>query len=387
MTVDITLFGATGYTGSLTARYLAGHLPAGATWAIAGRNRDKLESLAAELGEAGTTPEVVVADQTDAGSLHAMVNRTRVLISTVGPYLTYGAPVVQAAAEAGITYLDLTGEPQFVDQTWLAVHDLARETGAKLIHACGFDSVPYDLGVLFTVGQLPDDEPIRVRGYVRAKITPSGGTYHSAIGQFSSLRESARIAKQRREREPRPEGRRIRGAGAPGRAADGVKGFGVPLPTLDPQIVLRSARALPSYGPDFTYEHYAHFHTRRMIAATAPVAGALFVGSQIPPVRSLLLKAKAVGSGPSEEERAKHGFTLTLVGEAGERRVVTTVTGRDPGYGGTAVMLAESALCAAFDDLPRVSGQTTTAVALGTALITRLQNSDSPLSLTFETVR
>ena len=248
MVVDITLFGATGYTGQLTSEYLSKNLPAGATWAIAGRSRSKLQSVADHV--TGLKPEIVIADQRDAGSLVAMANGTRVLISTVGPYLTYGEPVVRAAAEAGITYLDLTGEPQFVDEMWLKYQDVAVETGARLIHACGFDSIPYDMGVLLTVERLPDNVPIVVRGYVRANATPSGGTYHSAINQFASVRESFRVSDRRKELEVRPAGRRVRGGGKMGRAVKGVKGYGVPLPTIDPQIVLRSARAIDRYGPD-----------------------------------------------------------------------------------------------------------------------------------------
>lgn len=374
--VDITLFGATGFTGGLTADYLAVHLPPGATWAIAGRTRAKLEQVAARIAATGrVAPEIVVADLADAASMASMAAGTRVLISTVGPYLEHGEPAVRAAAEAGIDYVDLTGEPLFVDEMFLAYHDTAVATGARLVHACGFDSIPYDLGVLYAIDQLPTGVPVTIRGYIRAKATFSAGTYHSAIGQISQFRRAQAAARKRRAHEPRPQGRRIRGGGRPGRAAAPVKGFGVPLPTLDPQIVLRSARDLERYGPDFTYEHYAHLKTRRTMAVVAPMLAAIAVGAQIPPLRALLLKLKASGDGPSEEQRERSWFTLTLVGEGGGRTTVTTVRGGDPGYTETAKMLAESAMCLAFDELPEVRGQTTTAVAMGSALINRLQNS------------
>lgn len=383
--VDITLFGATGFTGGLTADYLSVHLPADATWAIAGRTRAKLEQVAARIGATGrSAPEIVIADGTDAASMAAMAADTRVLVSTVGPYLEHGEPAVKAAAEAGIDYVDLTGEPQFVDEMWLKYHETAVSTGARLVHACGFDSIPYDLGVLYAIDQLPAGVPLTIKGYIRAKATFSAGTYHSAIGQISQFRRSQSTAKKRRAREGRPTGRRIRGGGSPGRAEPPVKGYGVPLPTLDPQIVLRSARALERYGPDFTYEHYAHFRTRRMMAAAVPVLAAVAVGSQIPPLKSLMLKVKASGDGPSEEQRAGSWFTLTLVGEGGGTKVITTVRGGDPGYTETAKMLAESAMCLAYDDLPEVSGQATTAVAMGSALINRLQNSGIDFSTSVE---
>lgn len=373
--VDITLFGATGFTGGLTADYLAVHLPPGATWAIAGRSRAKLEQAAERIAATGrTAPEIVVADLADASSMAAMAEGTRVLISTVGPYLEHGEPAVKAAAEAGIDYVDLTGEPQFVDEMWLAYHETAVATGARLVHACGFDSIPYDLGVLHTVQQLPAGAPITIKGYIRAKASFSAGTYHSALGQLGQFRGSRAAARQRRARESRPTDRRVRGGGGVGRAEPPVKGFGVPLPTLDPQIVLRSARALERYGPDFTYEHHAHFRTRRMMALAAPVLGAVAVGALIPPVRALLVRLKSSGDGPSEDERERSWFTLTLVGTSGDTKLVTTVRGGDPGYTETSKMLAESAMCLAYDDLPAVAGQTTTAVAMGSALINRLQN-------------
>ncbi|GAA3533020.1 saccharopine dehydrogenase [Aeromicrobium flavum] len=381
--VDITLFGATGFTGGLTADYLSVHLPDDATWAIAGRTRAKLEQVAARIAATGReVPEIVVADLADPASMAAMAAGTRVLISTVGPYLEHGEPAVKAAAEAGIDYVDLTGEPQFVDEMWLKYHETAVATGARLVHACGFDSIPYDLGVLYTVDQLPTGVPLTVRGYIRAKATFSAGTYHSALGQMAQFRQSQAAAKQRRAREGRPTGRRVRGGAKVGRAVEPVKGFGVPLPTLDPQIVLRSARALERYGPDFTYEHHAHFKTRRMLALAGPVLAAVAVGAQVPPVRAALLRFKAAGDGPSEEQRAKSWFTLTLVGEGGGTKVVTTVRGGDPGYTETAKMLSESAMCLAYDELPEVSGQTTTAVAMGSALINRLQNSGIDFSTT-----
>lgn len=394
MTVDITLHGATGYTGALTAEYLGTHLPDGATWAVAGRNRDKLQRVADEVVAAGgQAPEVVVADLTDERSMRGMAEGTQTLISTVGPYLKHGFPAVRAAAEAGIGYLDLTGEPQFVDQVWLDLHTTAERTGARLVHACGFDSIPYDLGALYTVSQLPDDVPISLKGFVRGNLGPSGGTYHSAIGQFSSFRESAKVAKERRRREGRPADRSIRGGGSLGRAEHDA-GWAVPLPTVDPQIVLRSARALATYGPEFRYEHYAHVKTTRMLAAGAVGLGVLGVGSQIPPLRSLLLRLKAQGDGPTPEQRAKAWFTLDFLAESKDgtdlpptarhprHQLHTRVSGRDPGYGGTAQMLSEAALCLTFDDLPPVAGQTTTAIAMGQSLIDRL----NPQVLRFQTL-
>ncbi len=380
--VDIALLGATGFTGGLTADYLGTHLPPGATWAVAGRNQAKLESVADRIETlGGVRPEIILAETSNADSMAALAGSTRVLVTTVGPYVQLGEPAVKAAAEAGIAYVDLTGEPEFVDQMWLRYHETAQRTGARLVHACGFDSIPYDLGVLYTVEQMPEGVPLDVKGYIRAGGTASGGTYHSAIGAFSRVRQSARTAGERKKREARPEGRKIRGGGSLGRGAGG-KGWALPLPTIDPQVVLRSARSLDRYGPEFTYSHFAQFTRLPMLAGTLVGAGVLLAGAQLKPTRTLLLKLKAQGDGPDEQKRAKSWFRLRVVAEGGGRTVTTEVAGGDPGYTETAKMLSESALCLAFDDLPEVSGQTTTAVAMGDALIDRLQHA----GITFRTL-
>lgn len=372
-TVDIALLGATGFTGGLTADYLGDHLPPGGSWAIAGRNQAKLEAVADRIERlGGVRPEIISADIGNPDSMAALARSTRVLVTTVGPYLKYGEAAVKASVEAGITYIDLTGEPQFVDEMWLKYHDRAVETGARIIHACGFDSIPYDLGVLYAVEQLPEGVPIHVRGYMRSIAEFSGGTYHSAITQFSSFRESGRVAARRRKAEPRPEGRKVRGSGKLSKAPE-LGGWGVPLPTIDPQIVLRSARALERYGPDFTYSHFGHFKTRRMVAAAGLGVGVALVGAQLPPTRALLYKLKDPGAGPTDEKRAKSWFRFSVFAEGGGKKVHAEVKGGDPGYTETSKMLGESALCLAYDDLPEVTGQTTTAVAMGDALIERLQ--------------
>jgi len=370
---DIVVFGATGFTGKLTAEYLAAALPEGATWALAGRNRAKLEAVAADL-DAAVAPELVEADVTDPASLRAVAQSARVAITTVGPYLRHGDPLVAACAAAGTDYLDLTGEPEFVDRCYVRHHAAAERSGARLVHACGFDSIPHDLGALFTVEQLPEGVPLKVEGFVRAGGTFSGGTYHSALTQFSRARQMIAAASERKKAEPGAAGgRRSRGIKGRPHREPAVNGWAVPLPTIDPQIVVRSGRALERYGPDFSYGHYAA--VKRLPIALGGMAGvgALMGAAQIPPLRRQLEKLKSSGDGPSAEERAKAWFTVTFVGEGGGQRVVCKVKGGDPGYGETAKMLAESALCLAFDDLPETAGQVTTAQAMGDPLIARLQ--------------
>ncbi|MFK0171961.1 saccharopine dehydrogenase family protein [Streptomyces sp. NPDC090306] len=369
---DVVLLGATGFVGALTAAYLADHAPAGLRWALAGRNTGKLDALRDSL-PGGERPDVVRADVTDPASLRDLAARTRVLATAVGPYLTYGEAVVAACAESGTDCLDLTGEPEFVDLMYLRHHARARETGARLVHSCGFDSVPHDLGVLFTVRQLPEGVPLTVDGYVRVSGAPSGGTLASALTQVARGPRMLAAARDRRRREPRPTARRTSAPLAAPRFAPEVGAWALPLPTVDPQVVCRSARALDRYGPDFRYRHYAA--VRRLPVALASVAGtaALVAAAQVPPVRHWLSGRLVSGDGPSAERRARSWFSVRFVGEGGGRRVFTEVTGGDPGYDETAKIFAEAALALAFDDLPPTAGQVTPAVAMGDALTDRLR--------------
>ncbi len=375
--LDVVLLGATGFTGGLTAERLATAGPEGLRWAIAGRDRGRLEAVRerlAGLGNAGAAVTVLTADVTDPASLRGLAERTAVLASTVGPYVVHGEPVVAACADTGTDYADLTGEPEFVDRMWLAHHARAETTGARLVHACGFDSVPHDLGVWLTVQQLPEDVPLTVRGYVRAGAAASGGTYHSVIRAMSRIRPARAAAAQRRRREPRPVGgRQVRGLSQrPERAPDG-RGWALPLPTIDPVVVRRSAAALARYGPDFRYGHYAVLRGLPAAVGTPAVLGVMLALAQLPPGRDLLLRLAQPGAGPSAERRAASWFRVRFIGTGGGRRAVVDVAGGDPGYDETATMLAESALCLALDDLPATAGQVTTVQAMGDQLLARLR--------------
>jgi short subunit dehydrogenase-like uncharacterized protein len=375
--LDLVLFGATGFTGSLTAAYLAEHAPAGLRWGLAGRDLTKLgevrDRLVAQFGDAHAGLELLRADVTDPASLDAIAGRARVVITTVGPYLEYGEPLVRACAEAGTDYVDLTGEPEFVDEMYVRYHAVAQRSGARIVHACGFDSIPHDLGALFAVQQLGASGPVRLRGVVRASGMLSGGTFHSALGQFSRAKQLRTAAAARKEVEPRPEGRRSRAVGGrPTRDPD-LGYWLVPLPTIDPAIVARSGAALPVYGSAFSYTHYAGTKTLRYAAGGIVGLLGLVAAAQVGPVRRWLGRKVPQGEGPDEARRATSWFRVDFIAEGDGRKVHTRVSGGDPGYGETAKMLAESGLCLALDDNPPSAGSVTTAVAMGAALTERLQ--------------
>ncbi|EYF07867.1 saccharopine dehydrogenase family protein [Chondromyces apiculatus] len=373
-TYDLVVFGATGFTGRLVAEYLARRVSTEPFhWAIAGRSEEKLARVHAELGlpaDVGT----LEADVSRPESLSRMAREAQVVITTVGPYAQYGEPLVAACVAEGTDYVDLTGEPDFVSLCVERYHEAARDKGVRIVNCCGFDSIPHDLGALFTVERLPSSEPIQLEAFVRAKGMFSGGTWQSALGALGDLR-----AQRSRSKPPKaasePGARKVKGIKAKVRYDREQHAWIVPLPTVDPLIVLRSARALPVYGPDFSYGHYAPVRSTLTLVAGTVGLGVLTAAAQIPPARALLSKVRPSGEGPSAEVRARAWFQVTFRGKAATRQVTTRVSGGDPGYTETAKMISEAALCLAHDRdrLPEATGVLTPAVAMGNLLTHRLQ--------------
>ncbi|MFD0272050.1 saccharopine dehydrogenase family protein [Streptomyces sp. NPDC127106] len=373
---DLVLFGATGFVGALTAEYLARHAPVGCRWALAGRDPGKLERLRERLTAlhpgCADLP-LLRADASDATAVRELAAATRVLATAVGPYVLYGTELVAACAEEGTDYVDLTGEPEFVDRMYVEHDARARETGARLVHACGFDCIPADLGTYFTVQQLPEGAALQVDAFMRSNALFSGGTLASALTAMGRGPQTLAAARARRLHEPRLPGRRVRGPLGVPRFSRETGTWAMPLPSLDPRIVTRSAAALERYGPDFRYRHYASIKHLPVAVGGTVALGATAALAQLPPARRWILGHWGPGEGPDAERRARSWFTVRFVGEGGGRRVFTEVSGGDPGYDETAKMLAESALCLAYDALPQRAGQLTTAVAMGDALLDRLQ--------------
>ena len=368
----VTLFGATGYVGRLAAEYLANQtLPIDMRWAIAGRNRDRLTALRDDLATHGRqAPDILEADVADLTSLQALAAQSCVLASTVGPYISYGEPVVEACVAQGTDYVDLTGEPEFVDRVIAIYHGAAREKQLRIVNCCGFCSLPHDLGVLFTVTQLPKDGPIRVEGFVEAYSTFSGGSWHSAIQAFANWYDYIRA----RPHHKNPPHIRIRHVLGYLHYESDLGAWVCPLPNIDPHIVVRSACMLPEYGPDFSYAHYLQVHDFPELMIDIAGASAVFGLAQFSLTRQLLLALRQSGEGPSKAQRDKGFFCVTFIAETRRQRIMTKVSGQDPGYGEASKMLAESALCLALDrdELPEQFGVLTPAVAMGWPLIRRL---------------
>ncbi|MDB4990269.1 MAG: saccharopine dehydrogenase [Myxococcaceae bacterium] len=373
--LDIVVFGATGFTGGLVAQYLSAHRGK-LRWALAGRDQAKLERVRDGLQNQDNRPQIVVANANDERSLRAMAKDTRVVLTTVGPFLRYGEPLLRACAESGTHYVDLTGEPPFVALTRERYHAIAKANGAKLINACGFDSIPHDLGAYFTLhklrARLPDSErdsaAITIEGIVRASGAFSGGTWHSALETMSTLRSGNRAL----TKTPSTDGRRVGATPSAISFRSELALWTVPMPTIDPWIVRESARALPEYGPNFRYGHFLGLKHWYQVAGLLAGVGSVFALAQFGPTRSLLEKLKLPGDGPDADTRSKSWFRVIFQGHAAGRKVHCEVRGGDPGYGETAKMISEAALSLAFDELPPHYGAVTTAVALGQALIDRL---------------
>ncbi|MDB5970917.1 MAG: saccharopine dehydrogenase [Hydrocarboniphaga sp.] len=373
---DIVLFGASGYTGKLVAQYLAQRGGKPFSWALAGRDRRKLEKLRDSLSRLDPRLDhipLIEANSRDPEAMQRLARSARVVISAVGPYIHLGEPLVAACAEAGTDYVDLSGEPEFVDQMWLRYHDQARASGAHIVNCCGFDSVPHDLGAFFTVRQLPEGVPVRLEGFVRAGGKMSGGTLSTAVTAMSRWRQMQSTRKERRRVEGRPVDRRIGTTHGRLRYDRQLHSWVVPMPTIDAQVVLRSAACDERYGSEFRYGHYLQMKNLPMMAAIGGGLGALALASQVGVVRKRIVALSGKGVGPTQAERDEGWFSVRFIGTGGGKTVYTEVSGGDPGYGESAKMLAESALCLAFDRLPRRPGVQTPAHVLGQPLIHRLQ--------------
>ena len=402
---DLVLWGATGFTGTLTAEYLAEHAQiSDLDWAIAGRNRDKLEQLRTSLGEDHADLPILVGDALDRASLDDIATRTKVVCSTCGPYAKLGSDLVAACVQTGTDYCDLTGEVHWVREMIDAHHQTARDNNARIVHCCGFDSVPSDLGTLLVQNEAidrfgaPCEQVLCFIWHLRGGI--SGGTAASAAGVIAAARKDAQVRKT--VTDPyglNPPDNRPGIDGPPQqkpRFEPAVDGWSAPfvMATVNEKVVRRTNALLDDrYGNQFSYREASYMGRGASAAAKATMMsaslGAITAGLALRPTRKLIEKLvfPDPGEGPDRDTIENGRFTLRFHGKnpGGEDRghdiVCEVAADQDPGYGATAVMLAESALCLAVDDADGLDGGVLTpASALGTTLIDRLRNA----GLTFD---
>ncbi len=395
----IVLQGATGFTGRLTAEFLARRYGTGGAirWALAGRNREKLEGVRDEVAreggfEAASLP-TIVADASSREEMGALAARARVVCTTVGPYAKYGTPLVEACVENATHYCDLTGEIQWMRKMIDAHHDAARDSGARIVFTCGFDCIPADLGVHFVQREMKARHGVsasRVKMRVKDfKGGASGGTIASMINMLdeaSEDRDLLRVVQHPYSLNPKADRTGPDRPEPTGPAHDpDFDEWTAPfvMGGIDTKVVRRTnALSDYAYGRDFRYDEAmlmgAGPRGFAAASATAVGLGAGMAAMVVGPIRRAVAKRlPAPGEGPSKETRESGYFEILFHAEHPEDRALdlrARVRGdRDPGYGSTSKMLGESAVCLALDDLASEGGTLTPAVAMGDLLLERLQ--------------
>ncbi len=403
---DVIVWGASGFTGRLVAEYLNkqyglnGDAPNNVKWAMAGRNAAKLGEVAEAIGanqSKGGGVSLVTGDAADAKSLGEMARRTKVIITTVGPYQIHGEPLVAACAAAGTDYVDLSGEPPFMRRMIDQYSDEAAMTGARIVHSCGFDSIPFDLGVYY-VQKLAKEKfgapASEVKGRVlAAKGGASGGTVASMLATLEKIGDPFVRQVMRDIYSLAPDDNAVRPRQPDGNTPHydkDAKKWVAPfiMAAINARNVHRSNMLMGyPYGEGFRY-------SEMMAAPNAPAAFAIaggmggFAGALAFPPTRVLLKNTVLpkpGEGPSKAQREAGFYKVLFVAKTDDGDSVSAIVkgDRDPGYGSTSKLIAEAALCLAFDvsreDTP--GGVTTPAAAMGDKLIKRLHEK---AGLTFE---
>lgn len=399
--LDVAVFGATGFVGRLSAEYLAANAPENARIGLAGRSQERLREVRSSLGPAAAEWPLLVADSGDPGSLAELAEAVKVVATTVGPYRRSGLPLVEACASAGTDYADLTGEILFMREAIDRFDDAAAKSGARIVHSCGFDSIPSDLGVLLLheaaqaddAGEL-EDVTLVVTG---VKGGLSGGTFASLEGELDDVRtnpESRRIVDDPYALSPDRDAEADLGDQGDLRGVERNPELGWLGPFVMASINTRAVRrsnALAdwAYGRRMRYREVMGFGTGPLAPVKAAgLSGgvwALQAGLANPTSRKLLSGLLPdPGEGPSEKVRRTGFFRIEIHARTsgGARYVCDAAAQGDPGYAATAVMLGESALCLALDDCPPPpAGVLTPATAMGTALVERLRAAGSTLEV------
>ena len=382
--IGVVVYGATGYTGKLVAEYLNKQYGADGdvSWAMAGRSIDKLEAVREDLAIPAKVP-LIVTDASDPASVRAMVERAAVVITTVGPYQLYGSDLVAACAEAGTDYVDLCGEPNWMEEMINAHGDAAKASGARIVFSCGFDSIPFDLGVFFLQEEAQKlfGEPLsRVRGRVRSmQGVWSGGTLASFRATMAAAAKNPELVASLMNPFALTPG--FTGVEQPNGMKpmydEVMESWVAPfmMATINTKNIHRSNLLLNhSYGADFAYDE---------MFMTGPGEQGEAMAKAVAEDKSMSTDTTQPGEGPTREQREAGFYDLLFVGHAADGKSLrVSVTGdMDPGYGSTSKMIAESAVCLLKNPEASAGGILTPAPAMGSLLIDRLKRN---AGLTFE---
>ncbi|MBG10330.1 MAG: saccharopine dehydrogenase [Gammaproteobacteria bacterium] len=400
--LDVVVFGATSFIGKIICQYLANeHIEPNFTWAMAARSEAKLESLRAELGIGAEHVPVILAESFDKAALSAMCGRAKVVLSTVGPYALYGEPLIAACVAAGTDYCDLTGETQWMKRMVARYSDQAKLSGSRIVHACGFDSLPSDLGVKFLqqqaqikFGKACSAVKMRVKAM---KGGASGGTIASGVNAFQEAANDPAVRAEMRDWYslcPADHRNSAKQRSVHMEYDGDFKSWVSPfiMADVNTKVVLRTNALLgEQYGSQFYYDegYLTGDGEKGKKVAKRMVLGTKFFGAVImfAPLRWLALKffLPKPGEGPSSHAQRAGFFDLRLWGRtvSGEEIRIKVTGDRDPGYGSTAKMIAQAAisLCQDVDKAKLQGGFWTPGSAFGEALFHRLEAS---AGLTFE---
>jgi len=366
---DIVLMGATGFTGKLVAKYLSEQAQAeGFSWAIAGRSESKLRELQKSLD--ASIPEIMVADVKNAVSVSEMCRQACVLMNAAGPFNLYGRVVVDACIASGAHYVDITGEPSFVSEIYNNYHVKAEASGVCVVNCCGFDSIPADYGVYLTAQKLPVSVPKIIKGYVRTNATFSGGTLTTAV--HALYLES--LGKSVKTNIPKSKGAlKIKKQIHYNQV---LKGWGIPMPVVDPHIVKRSAYRLSDvYGPTTYVQYFVRSSFGKVLSTVTPIVFAMLM-IRFSFFRNWLFSKFPSGSGPDEKTRSSSRFEVIFYGQAGKERAKTVISGGDPGYTETAKMFSQCAfvMLSKSRNNTITPGVLTPVEAFGMSLVDRLSS-------------
>jgi|RhiMetdeSRZDD1v2_1073273.scaffolds.fasta_scaffold03749_10 short subunit dehydrogenase-like uncharacterized protein len=372
---DVVLYGAGGFTGRQTVEYFATHAPSGIRWAIAGRNREKLEAIRSAIGAPARSEDVLVADSRDQAAVDAVVSRARIVVSTAGPFALYGTPVVDACVRYGVHYVDITGEIPWVRELVARYHERAEADATRIIPCCGFDSVPSDLGALLIARQMQSAHGVPCTE-VRAYYQMAGGLNGGTIASIMNMIRTGRVERSHDL--------------APVRYDSAIGTWTGPfvMAPINAWIVRRSAALhaewREAYGRDFSYREVLKFDPPlgRVKAIAVTTGFALFFGALRSPVTRAIIEPvlPKPGTGPSVRTMDGGWFRCELLGSSEHGRTVHgLIRGQgDPGNRATVRFLCEAALCLALDAAalpggPQRGGVLTPATGLGVALVDRLR--------------
>jgi len=404
----VVLYGATSFVGQITAKYLSQFLADSndIEWAIAGRDEEKLKKLQSEISDSGSAKKVdiIIANSNDEASLDEMTKQAKVVISTVGPYLKYGEPLIKSCANNGTDYVDLTGEAIFIKDMMDKYQDTASQSGARIVNSCGFDSIPSDLGVYFTQQQAEKQfDEVCEKIHMRVKAA-KGGLSGGTVASMATIFEEVGKDKSRRKQVANPyllnddaDAPNVRQKNVSKPEYDSEHGRWLApfvMASINTRIVHRTNQLTDyEYGREFKYDEamWMKDGVKGQLTSYALSAGLFGFATTMmfKPSRELLSKhvLPKSGSGPSKSEQENGYFDIRFFGyTASNDSISTKVTGdRDPGYGSTSRMLAQSALCLAQDISHKdiKGGFWTPASAMGDKLIARLEEHSG---LSFEVV-